>query len=357
MEYQQLAPFPQDFLWGSASAAYQIEGAYQEAGKGQSVWDQFVRIPGKTFKATNGDVAVDHYHRYQEDVALMARAGLKAYRFSISWPRVLPAGRGTMNEEGLAFYDRLIDELIANQIEPIVTIYHWDLPQALQDEYGGWESRQIIPDFTAYAALLFERFGDRVHHWVTLNEQNIFITHGYLTAEHPPAVMDAKRTYQANHMANLANASAIKLFHEKGYQGGIGPSFAYSPTYALDADPVNQIAADDAEQLNADLWLDVYAWGRYPKLILNYWAREGLLPDITAADQALLQDPLARPDFMGLNYYQTTTVTANPLVGGVGLTKQNTSGKKGTSQASGVPGLFKTADNPYMQQTDWDWNY
>ncbi len=355
MEYQQLAPFPQDFLWGSASAAYQIEGAYQEAGKGQSVWDQFVRIPGKTFKATNGDVAVDHYHRYQEDVALMARAGLKAYRFSISWPRVLPTGRGTVNEDGLAFYDRLIDELIANQIEPIVTIYHWDLPQALQDEYGGWESRQIIPDFTAYAALLFERFGDRVRHWVTLNEQNIFITHGYLTAEHPPAVMDAKRTYQANHMANLANASAIKLFHEKGYQGGIGPSFAYSPTYALDTDPVNQIAADDAEQLNADLWLDVYAWGRYPKLILNYWAREGLLPDITAADQALLQDPLARPDFMGLNYYQTTTVTANPLVGGVGLTKQNTSGKKGTSQASGVPGLFKTADNPYMQQTDWDW--
>lgn len=265
-------------------------------------------------------------------------------------------GRGTVNEEGLAFYDRLIDELIANQIEPIVTIYHWDLPQALQEEYGGWESRQIIPDFTAYAALLFERFGDRVRHWVTLNEQNIFITHGYLTAEHPPAVMDAKRTYQANHMANLANASAIKLFHEKGYQGGIGPSFAYSPTYALDTDPVNQIAADDAEQLNADLWLDVYAWGRYPKLILNYWAREGLLPDITAADQALLQDPLARPDFMGLNYYQTTTVTANPLVGGVGLTKQNTSGKKGTSQASGVPGLFKTADNPYMQQTDWDWN-
>lgn len=356
MEYQQLAPFPQDFLWGSASAAYQIEGAYQEAGKGQSVWDQFVRIPGKTFKATNGDVAVDHYHRYQEDVALMARAGLKAYRFSISWPRVLPAGRGTVNEDGLAFYDRLIDELIANQIEPIVTIYHWDLPQALQDEYGGWESRQIIPDFTAYAALLFERFGDRVRHWVTLNEQNIFITHGYLTAEHPPAVMDAKRTYQANHMANLANASVIKLFHEKGYQGGIGPSFAYSPTYALDADPVNQIAADDAEQLNANLWLDIYAWGRYPKLILNYWAREGLLPDITAADQALLQDPLARPDFMGLNYYQTTTVTANPLVGGVGLTKQNTSGKKGTSQASGVPGLFKTADNPYMQQTDWDWN-
>lgn len=264
MEYPKLAPFPTNFLWGSASAAYQIEGAYQAEGKGLSVWDQFVRIPGKTFKKTNGDVAVDHFHRYREDVALMAKAGLKAYRFSISWPRVLPTGRGTVNEAGIKFYSQLIDELLANHIEPIVTIYHWDLPQALQDEYGGWESRQIVDDFTAYAQLLFERFGDRVSHWVTLNEQNVFITHGYLTAEHPPAVMDAKRTYQANHMANLANASAIKLFHEKGYQGGIGPSFAYSPTYSLDANPVNQVAADNAEQLSADLWLDVYAWGRYP---------------------------------------------------------------------------------------------
>ena len=234
------------------------------------MWDEFVRIPGKTFKATNGDVAVDHYHRFEEDVVLMARARLKAYRFSISWPRVLPNGKGAVNEEGLAFYDRLINTLIANDIEPIVTIYHWDLPQALQAEYGGWESRQIIEDFTNYAGLLFERFGDRVQHWVTLNEQNVFITHGYLTVEHPPAVTDAKRTYQANHMANLANASAIKLFHEKGYQGGIGPSFAYSPTYALNADPENQIAADNAEQINADLWMDIYAWGRYPKLVMTY---------------------------------------------------------------------------------------
>ncbi|KRL59311.1 glycoside hydrolase family 1 protein [Latilactobacillus fuchuensis] len=356
MEYPKLAPFPTNFLWGSASAAYQIEGAYQAEGKGLSVWDQFVRIPGKTFKKTNGDVAVDHFHRYREDVALMAKAGLKAYRFSISWPRVLPTGRGTVNEAGIKFYSQLIDELLANHIEPIVTIYHWDLPQALQDEYGGWESRQIVDDFTAYAQLLFERFGDRVSHWVTLNEQNVFITHGYLTAEHPPAVMDAKRTYQANHMANLANASAIKLFHEKGYQGGIGPSFAYSPTYSLDANPVNQVAADNAEQLSADLWLDVYAWGRYPALVMTYLKNQGIAPEVTEADQALLSDPLAHPDFMGMNYYQTNTVTANSLEDGVGLTKQNTSGKKGTSQASGVPGAYKTAENPYMQQTDWDWN-
>jgi len=356
MEYPKLAPFPTNFLWGSASAAYQIEGAYQAEGKGLSVWDQFVRIPGKTFKETNGDVAVDHFHRYREDVALMAKAGLKAYRFSISWPRVLPTGRGTVNEAGIKFYSQLIDELLANHIEPIVTIYHWDLPQALQDEYGGWESRQIVDDFTAYAQLLFERFGDRVSHWVTLNEQNVFITHGYLTAEHPPAVMDAKRTYQANHMANLANASAIKLFHEKGYQGGIGPSFAYSPTYSLDANPVNQVAADNAEQLSADLWLDVYAWGRYPALVMTYLKNQGIAPEVTEADQALLSDPLAHPDFMGMNYYQTNTVTANSLEDGVGLTKQNTSGKKGTSQASGVPGAYKTAENPYMQQTDWDWN-
>ena len=166
MEHKNLATFPKDFLWGSASAAYQVEGAYDEDGKGLSVWDDFVRIPGKTFKGTNGDVAVDHYHRYQEDVKLMAEMGLKAYRFSIAWTRIFPNGTGQVNEAGLKFYSDLIDDLLANGIEPLVTIYHWDLPQALQDAYGGWESRQIIPDFVNYAETLFKAYGDRVKYWV-----------------------------------------------------------------------------------------------------------------------------------------------------------------------------------------------
>lgn len=151
MIHQQLRPFPNHFLWGSASAAYQIEGAWKEDGKGLSVWDVFTKIPGKTFKGSNGDIAVDHYHRFKEDVALMAEMGLKAYRFSVSWPRIFPQGRGEVNEAGLRFYDDLINELLAHDIEPVLTLYHWDLPQALMDEYGGFESRRIIEDFKRIA--------------------------------------------------------------------------------------------------------------------------------------------------------------------------------------------------------------
>ncbi|WP_315114830.1 family 1 glycosylhydrolase, partial [Clostridium intestinale] len=150
MIYRKLDEFSPDFLWGSASAAYQVEGAWNEDGKGPSVWDEYVRIPGTTYKDTNGDVAVDHYHRYKEDVKLMADMGLKAYRFSIAWSRIYPQGNGEVNEEGLKFYDNLINELIQYNIEPIITIYHWDLPQGLQDQYGGWESRKIIDDFNEY---------------------------------------------------------------------------------------------------------------------------------------------------------------------------------------------------------------
>ncbi|MFD1464898.1 glycoside hydrolase family 1 protein [Lapidilactobacillus mulanensis] len=356
MEHKQLKAFPDNFLWGSASAAYQIEGAYREDGKGLSVWDNFVRIPGKTYEGTNGDVAVDHYHRYKEDVELMAKAGLKAYRFSIAWSRILPNGNGEVNAEGVKFYDDLINDLIAHNIEPVVTIYHWDLPQALQDQYQGWESRKIVADFVNYAKTLFEAYGDRVKYWVTLNEQNVFMQHGYLMASHPPAVTDPKRMYAANHIGNLANAAATKYFHEHNYQGMIGASFAYSPIYAVDADPENQLAADNAEQMNAYYWMDVYAFGRYPDVVRQWQIEQGIAPEILPEDSQLLGDPLSRPDFMGLNYYQSNTVQANPLADGVGMAAENTSGKKGTSQESGVPGVYKSAQNDHLQKTDWDWN-
>ena len=174
-------PFPDGFLWGAASAAYQVEGAFDADGKGPSIWDTFSKIPGNTFAGSNGDVAADHYHRYAEDVALMAEIGLKAYRFSVAWSRVFPAGRGEVNEAGLAFYDRLIDALRAAGIEPVLTLYHWDLPQALADAYGGWESRDIIADFDRYCTTLFRRFGGRVRYWCTLNEMNHDITHSTFT--------------------------------------------------------------------------------------------------------------------------------------------------------------------------------
>ncbi len=354
MIHKTLKPFPADFLWGAASAAYQVEGAWDVDGKGMTNWDQFVRIPGKTFKGTTGDVAVDHYHRYKEDVRLMAEMGLKAYRFSVSWARIFPNGRGEINEKGIAFYDELINELLNHQIEPILTLYHWDLPQALQDEYGGWESRRIIEDFTAYSIECFKRFGDRVKYWVSLNEQNIFTSHGYDEGSHPPGLQDTKLFYQVNHHANLANASVIKAFRQYVPDGQIGPSFAYSPAYPASSKPEDILAAENAEELNSHWWMDIYTWGTYPKAAWNYLKEKGLAPEMEDGDLALLRE--GKPDFMGLNYYQTTTFEMNPLVDGVGAGEMNTTGIKGTSKDSGIPGLFKTTANPNLERTNWDWN-
>ena len=352
MEHRQLRPFPHTFLWGSASAAYQVEGAWNEDGKGPSVWDRYTKLEGTTYKGTNGDVAVDHYHRYREDVQLMAEMGLKAYRFSIAWSRIYPQGRGEVNEQGLQFYDNLINELLKNGIKPIVTIYHWDVPQALMDAYGAWESREIINDFDTYCVTLFKRYGDRVQYWVTLNEQNVFIGLGYRLGIHPPGVKDLKRMYQANHIANLANARAIQSFRHYVPDGKIGPSFAYGPTYPFDCQPQHILAFENAEELNNHWWMDVYAWGKYPSLMWNYLEREGLAPELADGDSELLQ--AGRPDFMGVNYYRTTTVAHNPL-DGIGEGTMNTTGKKGTSQDSGVPGLFRTIRNPHLDATNWDW--
>ncbi|MBO0958792.1 glycoside hydrolase family 1 protein [Neobacillus sp. MM2021_6] len=354
MIHKTLKPFPHDFLWGAASAAYQVEGAWDVDGKGVTNWDQFVRIPGKTFKGTTGDVAVDHYHRFKEDVRLMAEMGLKAYRFSVSWARIFPNGRGEVNEKGVAFYDELIDELRSHQIEPILTLYHWDLPQVLQDEYGGWESRRIIEDFTNYSVECFKRFGDRVKYWVSLNEQNIFTSHGYVHATHPPGVKDRKLFYQVNHHANLANASVIKAFRHYVPNGKIGPSFAYSPAYPASSKPEDILAAENAEELNNHWWMDIYTWGKYPKAAWNYLVEQGLAPAVEEGDYTLLQE--GKPDFMGLNYYQTTTFEANPLEGGVGAGEMNTTGVKGTSKDTGIPGLFKTTANSNLERTNWDWN-
>ncbi|MDQ0222811.1 glycoside hydrolase family 1 protein [Streptococcus moroccensis] len=347
-----LQTFPKDFLWGSASAAYQVEGAWDEDGKSLSIWDVYVQEPGRTFKGTTGQTAVDHYHRYKEDVKLMADQGLKAYRFSVAWTRILPEGRGAVNEAGIQFYENLIDELLSYGIEPVVTLYHWDLPQCLQDEYGGWESRQVIDDFAAYTKVLFERFGDKVKYWVSLNEQNVFMSLGYQLAAHPPGVTDSQRMYRANHIANLANATVIKQFHDMGMKGQIGPSFAYSPSYSFDALPENVLASENAEDLNAHFWLDVYLLGRYPRAILTYLEKQGVDLDIREGDMKLLAS--AKPDFLGINYYQSNTIKFNPI-DGVGQGKMNTTGEKGSGEEGGLPGMFKRVANPHVERTNWDW--
>ena len=347
---------PKDFLWGSASAAYQIEGAYQEDGKGLSNWDEFVKIPGKTFEESTGEVAVDHYHRYKEDVALMAEMGLKTYRFSIAWTRIFPTGRGEVNQKGLKFYEELIDECLKQNIEPMVTLYHWDIPQALVEEYGGWESPKIIDDFVHYAITLFDYFKGKVNYWITINEQNIFTGLGWLTALHPPGKFDdEKMFYQVNHHVFLAHAKAVIAFKERMPEAKIGASFAYSPSYAIDCKPINAMSKVDFDNLKNYWWMDVYAYGRYPRNAYSYLEKKGVAPKVTEEDRAIFKQSAGLIDFMGVNYYQTSVCEYNPIDGATPYGEMNTTGKKGTNQVTGVPGLYKNPSNPYLKTTDWDW--
>ena len=347
---------PKNFLWGSASAAYQVEGAYLEDGKGLSNWDQFVRIEGKTYKGTTGDVAVDHYHRFKEDVRLMAEMGLKTYRFSISWPRVIPTGNGEVNEIGLKFYEDLIDECLKYNIEPMVTIFHWDLPQSLVDQYNGFENRRIIEDFVNYAKILFDRFGNKVKYWITLNEQNVFTSLGWLTAMHPPGKFDDEKTfYQVNHHAFMAHAQTVLLFKKMVPNGKIGASFAYSPSYSLDCNPMNAMSKMDFDDMKNFWWMDMYAYGRYPKSTFTYLQGKGIAPQFEDDDRQILKEAASKVDFMGVNYYQTSVCEYNPLDGVTPYGTFNTTGTKGSGQVTGQPGLFKNPSNPYLSTTDWDW--
>lgn len=345
-----MGKFQKDFLWGSASAAYQIEGAAKEDGKGSSIWDVYAAIPGNTFKDTTGDVAIDFYHKYEEDIELMKEMGLKAYRFSVSWSRIFPKGKGEINKQGIDFYHRIIDKMLECGVEPILTIYHWDLPQALQEEYGGWESRKIIEDFDQYCRCLYKEYGSKVKYWVSLNEQNVFTSLGYLLKLHPPKYNDFQRFLNVNHIANLANAKAIQSFRELVPTGKIGPSFAYGPTYAKTCAPVDVLAMEDAQELNNFLWMDVYARGEYSPIQLRLLAKLGYTIDITEDDKALLKK--GTPDFMGVNYYSTTTVAKEK--------ETKPSEQKGNtvqSTATDIPTekLFTTATNEYVKLTDWNW--
>ena len=357
MEEMKVTKFPEGFLWGSASAAYQIEGGWREDGKGITNWDQLVRIPGKTYKATTGDVAVDHYHRYKEDIALMAEMGLKTYRFSVSWARIYPEGRGEVNPKGIEFYENIIDECLKYGIEPMVTIYHWDLPQALVDLYGGWESVEIIEDYVNYAKTLFKAYGSKVKYWITFNEQNIFTSLGWLTAQHPPGKFDDQKTfYQVNHHVFMAHAKAVLAYREMGGTGKIGASFAYTPSYALDCKPENVMSKHDYDELKNFWWMDVYAYGRYPKAAMNYLRKKGFAPVVTKDDQKILKAAAAEIDFMGVNYYQSCVCEYNPMDGVTPYGTMNTTGVKGSAQVLGVPGIYKNPANPYLMTTDWDWS-
>jgi beta-glucosidase len=293
------ARFPDGFRWGVATSAYQIEGAAREDGRGPSIWDTFCRQPGRIRDGSTGDVACDHYHRYREDVALMKALGVSAYRFSIAWPRLFPAGSGAPNPAGLAFYQRLVDELLANGIEPFPTLYHWDLPQALQDR-GGWESRDTAQAFADYAGHVAATLGDRVGRFFTLNEILAFIEHGYGGGIFAPGLrLPRGRLNQARHHAVLAHGLAVQAMRARAPRAlRIGP--AENITTALPAyeTPANIRAAERAtREMNAQ-YLTVMMEGRYTDAWL---AEQGAdAPRFTSSELAAIATPV---DFVGINIY------------------------------------------------------
>ena len=227
-----------------------------------------------------------------------------------------PNGNGEVNEAGLQFYDNLINECLKYGIEPMVTVYHWDMPQALEEQYHGWENRQIVDDYVNYATTLFKRYGDRVKYWITMNEQNIFTSFGWLEGMHPPGkVDDMKMFYQVNHHANMAHAKSVIALKELWPEAKVGASFAYSPSYAIDNKPENAMAKADYDDLKNYYWMDVYAYGRYPRAALAYLEANGVAPVFEEGDNAIMKEAAQLVDFMGVNYYQTTTVEFNDIDG------------------------------------------
>jgi beta-glucosidase len=294
--------FPDGFRWGTATSSYQIEGAAFADGRGPSIWDTFCRIPGKIRDGSNGDIAADHYHRYPEDVALMQGLGAKVYRFSVAWPRILPQGTGAVNGKGLAFYDKLVDTLLAAGIEPFATMYHWDLPQALQDK-GGWQNRDTAQAFADYAGVVARRLGDRVTNFFTLNEIQTFVEHGHRSGAFAPGLkLESGPFNQVRHHAVLAHGLGVQAIRSNGRVGTrVGPAENLAIAVPAVESPAHVRAAEIAtRELNA-AYLTVMMEGRYTD---RYLERTGAdAPKYTPRDLEIISTPV---DFVGLNVYSPT---------------------------------------------------
>jgi len=342
MQYRELKAFPADFLWGASSSAYQVEGAWNEDGKGPSVIDARGHYPPGTSDYT---VASDHYHRFAEDVALFAELGLKAYRFSIAWTRIIPDGDGEVNPAGVAFYHRLIDALVAAGITPIATMYHFDLPAAL-DGKGGWQDRTCVDAFARFAEVIFREYGDKVKHWLTINEQNMMVLYGEAIGTVKPG-QPKSALYQANHHMMLAQAKANLLCHELVPDGLIGPAPNIALCYPETCHPSDVLAADDFNAIRNWLYLDMAVEGRYNSVAWAYLEETGAAPQVAEEDLELLAS--VRPDFIAFNYYATHTV-ARPREDGSDVAAG------GDQQiAVGEKGIYAGAANPYLPKTEFGW--
>ncbi|HEY80694.1 MAG TPA: beta-glucosidase [Caldilineae bacterium] len=300
--------FPQDFLWGAATSSYQIEGAWNEDGKGESIWDRFTHTPGKIIDGSTGDVACDHYHRWEDDLDLMQAMGMQAYRFSIAWPRILPQGRGQVNQAGLDFYDRLVDGLLARGIAPFVTLYHWDLPQALEDA-GGWPARATAEAFVAYADAVSARLGDRVTRWITHNEPWVAAFLGYGMGVHAPGVQDFQKAAAAAHHILLSHGWAAPVIRANSADAQVGITLNLYDVAPASPSPQDYRAARELDGFLNRWFLDPIYGRHYPQDVTAWFERvHGVQMNFVAADDV---NSIAAPiDFLGVNYYTRHVVRA-----------------------------------------------
>jgi beta-glucosidase len=294
-------------VWGAATASYQIEGAVTADGRGESIWDRFSHTPGRIRNDENGDVACDHYHRYKEDVVLMAELGLDAYRFSVSWPRVIPNGVGPVNPAGLAFYDRLVDELLDHDITPHVTLYHWDLPQALEDA-GGWPVRSTAEAFAEYAGIVAERLGDRVRYFATLNEPYVVSHLGYRIGIHAPGRREPRAALAAAHHLLVAHGLAVEQLRSAAPGAAVGIVLDFDPQHPTSGHPLDLELAQVNHDHSNRWFLDPITGHGYPAEGIKTWGWE--LSEVLDGDLALIAAPI---DFLGVNYY-SRSVVRSPLL-------------------------------------------
>lgn len=326
--------FPKGFLWGAATASYQVEGAYAADGKGENIWDRFVLAPGKVLDGSTGNIACDSYHRWAEDVDLLKQIGAKSYRFSISWARIQPTGKGAPNQKGLDYYSRLTDGLLRAGIRPLPTLYHWDLPQALEDE-GGWPKRELSDRFTDYAAITAGALGDRIDNWVLFNEPKTFVEAGYLSGGHAPGRKDPAAFLKATHVVNLAQGKAFRAIKGLNSNLKVGGAFDVSPMVPMTSAPEDAAAAERFHKF-LNLWyLETALTGAYPTGVLPP-ARQNDLLGFAAGDEKLIRAPF---DFIGLNNYTRFPVKYDPT-------------------ATDVPGLLASGrwSEGDHEKTDFGWD-
>ena len=296
--------FPDNFIWGAATASYQIEGAWNEDEKGMSIWDSFSHTPGNVKNGDTGDVACDHYHRIEEDIEIMKNMGLDSYRFSVSWPRIMPRGKGKINQKGLDFYKRLVEGLLKAGISPALTLYHWDLPFELQ-KMGGWTNRDVAEYFAEYAEVMFEELGDKVDRWITHNEPWVVSFLGHQKGEHAPGLTDLKLTLNTAHNLLVSHGKSVEAFRSKNVDGELGITLNLHQTYPATDSKKDRVAAQLAKENINNWFLDPIFKGKYPEKLSEIYNKAVGGFEIRDSDMELISRDI---DFLGINYY-TRAVT------------------------------------------------